>query len=51
MKQFEGFGKGMSKEQMEKMRKSMGKGNIRIEKKQPEDDKSSKQVIVKKEDK
>jgi multidrug efflux pump subunit AcrA (membrane-fusion protein) len=51
MKQFEGFGKGMSKEQMEKMRKSMGKGDIRIEKKLPEDEKSSKQVIVKKEDK
>lgn len=50
-KQSDKFGKGMSQEQLDKMRKSMGNGNIRIEKKQPEGDKSSKQVIVKKEDK
>lgn len=49
MRQFEEFGKGMSKEQIEKMRQSMGRGNIRIEKKQPENDKSSMQVIEKKE--
>ncbi|MCK4698677.1 MAG: hypothetical protein KAT38_00005, partial [Bacteroidales bacterium] len=51
MKQFERFGKGMSKEQIEKMRESMGERDIRIEKKQPEDGDSSTKVVVKKESK
>jgi hypothetical protein len=46
-KQSDKFGKGMSKEQVDKMKKSMGEGDIIIEKKQPEDGKSSREVVVK----
>ena len=51
MKQFERFRDGMSKEQIDKMRESMGEGDVRIEKKQPEDTTSSRKVVVKKENK
>ena len=50
-KQSDKFGKGMSKEQIDKMKKSMGEGDIIIEKKQPEDGKSSGEVVVKKDSK
>jgi len=50
-KQSDKFGKGMSKEQIDKMRESIGEGDVRIEKKQPEDSKSSEEVVVKKESK
>ena len=51
MKQFDELRKGMSKEQIDKMRESMGEGDVRIEKKQPEDSKSLEEVVVKKESK
>jgi len=50
-KQSKKFTKGMTKEQLDKMRKSMEKGDIRIEGGKPEGGKSSGKVVVKKESK
>ncbi len=50
-KQSDKFIKGMSKEQIEKMKKSMESGDVKIEKKQPEESKSAEKVVVKKESK
>jgi len=51
MRQFERFRNGMSKEQIDKMRESMGEGDVRIKKEQPEDNTRSREVVVKKESK